>query len=123
MSEGYPRVSPLAAALFCRCPRCGQGKVLQGWLAVAPRCNRCGLDLRGEDVGDGPAALVILVLGAIVVAGAVLLEVKAEPPIWVHLLVWIPVTLAGTVFLLRALKAWLIAQQYRHHLLEQDRTK
>jgi uncharacterized protein (DUF983 family) len=97
--------------------------VLQGWLAVAPRCNRCGLDLRGEDVVDGPAALVILVLGAIVVAGAVLLEVKAEPPIWVHLLVWIPVTLAGTVFLLRALKAWLIAQQYRHHLLEQDRTK
>lgn len=123
MSEGYPPVSPLAAALLCRCPRCGQGKVLQGWLAVAPRCNRCGLDLRGEDVGDGPAALVILVLGAIVVAGAVLLEVKVEPPIWVHLLIWIPVTLAGTVFLLRALKAWLIAQQYRHHLLEQDRTR
>ena len=123
MSEGYPRVSPLVAALLCRCPRCGQGKVLQGLLAVAPRCNRCDLDLRGEDVGDGPAALVILVLGAIVVAGAVLLEVKVEPPIWVHLLVWIPVTLAGTVFLLRALKAWLIAQQYRHHLLEQDRTR
>jgi len=121
MSEAYAPVSPLAAALRCRCPRCGKGKVLEGWLTVAARCEVCGLDLRGEDVGDGPAALVILVLGAIVVAGAVLVEVKVEPPIWVHILIWIPVTLAGTVFLLRVLKAWLIAQQYRYRLLEQDR--
>ena len=123
MSEGYAPVSPLAAALRCRCPRCGKGKVLEGWLSVAPRCGVCGLDLRGEDVGDGPAALVILVLGAIVVLGAVLLETKVEPPIWVHLLVWIPVTFAGTVLLLRALKSWLIGQQYRHHLLGQDRAR
>jgi len=121
MSAGYAPVSPLAAALFCRCPRCGKGKVLQGWLAIAPRCTVCDLDLRGEDVGDGPAALVILVLGAVVVAGAVLLEAKLEPPIWVHLLIWVPVTLLGTVLLLRALKAWLIAQQYRHHLLDEGR--
>ena len=93
--------------------------MLEGWLSVAPRCSVCGLDLRCEDVGDGPAALVILVLGAVVVFGAVFLEAKAEPPIWVHFAIWTPVTLAGTVFLLRVLKAWLIGEQYRNHLLEE----
>jgi len=119
MGAGYAPVSPLAAALGSRCPRCGKGRVFQGWLAVAPHCGACGLDFHGEDVGDGPAALVILVLGAVVVFGAVLLEAKAGPPFWVHLAIWIPVTFAGTVFLLRALKAWLIGEQYRHHLLEE----
>ena len=123
MSGEAPALSPLAAALTCRCPRCGKGKVLQGLLTVAPRCAACGLDLHAEDVGDGPAAFVILILGALIVFGAAMVELKLAPPFWVHLLVWIPVTLAGTVLLLRALKSWLIGQQYRHHLLGQDRAR
>ncbi len=97
--------------------------MLQGLLTVAPRCAECGLDLRAEDVGDGPAALVILILGAVVVFAAVLVEVKATPPLWVHIVLWPPIALAGTIFLQRRLKAWLIAMQYRHHLLDTERPR
>ncbi|HKX07152.1 MAG TPA: DUF983 domain-containing protein [Stellaceae bacterium] len=123
MSGETPALSPLAAALSCRCPRCGKGKILQGVLTVVPRCPACGLDLHAEDVGDGPAALVILILGALIVFGAAMLELKAAPPFWVHVALWPPVALLGTILLQRALKAWLIALQYRHHLLDAERPR
>lgn len=123
MSDETPALSPLAAALSCRCPRCGKGKILQGVLTVAPRCPACGLDLHAEEVGDGPAAFVILILGALIVFGAAMLELKAAPPFWVHVVLWPPLALLGTILLQRSLKAWLIALQYRHHLLDSERPR
>ncbi len=123
MSGDAPAVTPLAAALTCRCPRCGKGKVLRGLLTVVPRCPACDLDLHAEDVGDGPAAFVILILGAVIVFAAAMLEIKAAPPFWVHFLLWPPLALAGTILLQRRLKAWLIAMQYRHHLLDAERSR
>jgi len=117
MADADPPVSPLAAALRCRCPRCGQGKLYDGLLRVARRCPRCGLDFAAEDAGDGPASLVVLILGAVVVGLAFLVESLFAPPFWVHLVLWIPVTVGGAVALLRPLKAWLIGMQYRHRRL------
>jgi uncharacterized protein (DUF983 family) len=115
--DSYPPVSPLAAGLACRCPRCGKGKLFSGLLTVAPRCAVCELDLAAQDAGDGPAVFVVLILGALVVGLAIWVEVKFEPPMWVHLLLWTPVVLGGSIAMLRPLKAWLIAMQYRHQLL------
>lgn len=123
VSGEHPAISPLGAALSCRCPRCGKGKVLLGLLTVAPRCAECGLDLHAEEVGDGPAAFVILILGALIVFAAALVELKAAPPVWVHIVLWPPIALAGTILLQRSLKAWLIAMQYRHHLLDAQRPR
>lgn len=110
-------VSLLSVALRCRCPRCGEGRLFDGLLTVTPRCARCGLDLRAEDAGDGPAVLVMFVLGALVVAGALLIEIVFAPPLWVHVVLWTSVTFSGGVALLRPFKAILIAQQYRHRAL------
>jgi uncharacterized protein (DUF983 family) len=107
----------LAAALQCRCPRCGKGKLYDGLLSVAPRCSVCGLDLAAQDAGDGAAAFVVLILGALVVGLAILVEVEFAPPFWVHLVLWTPVVIGGAIALLRPLKAWLIAMQYRHRSL------
>lgn len=115
--DTYPRVSPLAAALRCRCPRCGEGKLFDGLLAVAPRCPDCGLDLAAQDAGDGPAVFVILLLGALVVGLAIAVEVAFAPPLWVHAVLWTPVVLGGAIAMLRPLKAGLIALQYRHRAL------
>ncbi len=114
MDSGYPPVSLLSAALGCRCPRCGRGKVFDGLLTIVPRCAACGLDISAQDAGDGPAVFVILILGAIVVLLAALVEINFAPPIWVHIVLWFPLTLAGAILLLRPLKAGLIALQYRH---------
>lgn len=118
MSEGgFPPVSPLAAALLCRCPRCGKGRLYDGLLAVALCCSICGLDLRAQDAGDGPAVFVVLILGGLVVALAILVEVAFAPPAWVHLVLWPPLVIGGAIILLRPLKAGLIALQYRHRAL------
>jgi uncharacterized protein (DUF983 family) len=113
----FPPISPIRAALGCRCPRCGRGKLFIGLLDVRGACEICGLDLSGQDAGDGPAVFVILFLGLIVVALAALVEVKFSPPIWIHLMLWTPFIIVGAIAMLRPLKAGLIALQYRHHLL------
>ena len=107
----------LRAALGCRCPRCGRGRLFAGLLNVRQACEVCRLDLSAQDAGDGPAGFAILFLGMIVVGLAALVEIKFSPPIWVHLLLWTPLILIGAIAMLRPLKAGLIALQYRHRLL------
>jgi uncharacterized protein (DUF983 family) len=113
----FPVVSPLRAAFACRCPRCGKGRLFTGLLSVRQSCEVCGLDLSAQDAGDGPAVFSILFLGLIVVGLAAWVEIRFSPPIWVHLLLWVPLILVGAVAMLRPLKAGLIALQYRQRLL------
>ncbi|MSP67177.1 MAG: DUF983 domain-containing protein [Alphaproteobacteria bacterium] len=106
--------SPLSTGLRCRCPRCGQGKLFAGYLTVAPVCGVCGLDLSRHDSGDGPAVFVILILGLAVVGLALVAEITLQPPLWLHMLVWTPVVIGGSLALLRPLKGLMIALQYRN---------
>ena len=109
-----PRQSPLDVALRAVCPRCGRGRLFQGVLGIVERCSVCDLDLRGNDAGDGPAVFVILGLGAIMMMLVFWVEFRFEPPWWLHVVLWLPITFGAAVWMLRVLKAWLIAQQYRH---------
>jgi len=110
-------LSPFAAGLLCRCPRCGRGRLYRGLLAVAPRCAVCDLDLAAHDSGDGPAAFAILFLGLIVVGLALIVEVRFAPPLWVHAVLWLPVILIGAIAILRPLKATMVALHYTHNPL------
>ena len=89
-----------------------------GLLTVRQTCEICGLDLSAQDAGDGPAVFSILFLGLIVVGLAALVEIRFSPPMWLHLLLWVPLIFIGAVAMLRPLKAGLIALQYRHRLLD-----
>lgn len=106
--------SPFVAGLTGCCPRCGQGRLFRGFLTVAPRCEACGLDLSAQDSGDGPAAFIILIVGFAIVGTALVVEVKYSWPIWLHLLVWLPLTIIACLVLMRPGKGLLIALQYRH---------
>ncbi len=115
MTEDAGRsVSPIRAGLSCRCPRCGQGKLFKGVIEISPSCAVCGLDLRAHDNGDGPAVFVVLILGAIVVAGALIVEVTISPPYWVHAVLWLPLILGGSIGLLRPFKSLFYAINYHH---------
>jgi uncharacterized protein (DUF983 family) len=107
-------VSPWAAGLSCRCPRCGEGPLYQGYLALRDRCPRCGLDYGFADPGDGPAFFVMWIVGLLVTGGALIVETLYQPPYWVHALLWIPLAMALPLLILRPLKATLIALQYVH---------
>jgi uncharacterized protein (DUF983 family) len=115
---GGPGVSVFRAALGAKCPRCGKGPLFKGFLAVAPACRVCGLDFGPVDTGDGPAVFVILISGFLLVGAALITEVLYAPPYWVHLVIWLPLTLIVTLGLLRPVKALLVALQYKHKAAE-----
>jgi uncharacterized protein (DUF983 family) len=110
-------VSLLRVALACRCPRCGEGPLFSGLLTVRQSCPVCGLDLSAQDAGDGPAVFVILLLGFVVVGLAAIVEIRLQPPLWVHVVLWTPLILVGAIAMLAAAQAGLIALQFRHHQL------
>lgn len=114
----FPPVDPVSVGLRGRCPRCGEGKLFEGFLTVKPKCGFCGLDNSFADAGDGPAVFVILIIGFIVVGLALWLEVNYSPALWVHLLLWIPLATVLSLWLLRALKGLMIALQYRNKAAE-----
>jgi len=110
--------SPLKAGFACRCPRCGKGKLFQGFLTLRPNCEMCGLDFSFADAGDGPAIFVILFAGFVVVGLALVVEFLYEPPFWLHALLWGPLILLVTLGPLRPFKGVLIALQYHHDAAE-----
>ena len=121
MSNYYARATSSQTVLrgiACKCPRCGKGKLYSGFLALRPSCERCGLDYAFIDSGDGPAVFIILIGGFIVVFCALIVEVKYQPPYWMHAALWLPLVLAVTLWPLRAMKSLLIALQFHHKAAE-----
>ncbi len=116
---GQPGI--VRAALFGLCPRCGARTLFDGVASFAPRCRVCALDIAGFNVGDGPAAFLTLIIGALVTGLALWLELAAHPPFWVHIALWVPFTAGAVVWGLRVGKAALLAAEYRRGAHEAGR--
>ncbi len=111
--------APLVPTIVAsRCPRCGNAPLFAGWVAFAQRCRACGLDYSQFNVGDGPAAFLILIVGGVIVALALTLQLSVEPPFWVHILLWVPLTTVMVVYCLRLSKAALLILEYRNQARE-----
>ena len=118
MTSAAPAEPPaLKAALAGNCPKCGAHTLFSGWVRFADMCRSCGLDFSSFNVGDGPAAFLIFIVGTITVVGALVLDAAVTPPWWVHL-IWVPVAAALTIGGLRLSKAALLAQEYKHRARE-----
>ena len=111
-------ISVGSVALRGLCPQCGAPGLFAGIASFAPKCRACGLDFAGFNVGDGPAAFLIFIVGGLVTGLAIWLELAAEPPFWVHILLWLPLTTLLVVGLLRVGKGQLLALEYRHRARE-----
>jgi len=110
--------NPLLAGAAGRCPNCGEGQLFDGFLKVAPRCDACGYDLAKADSGDGPAVFVILIAGFLVAFAALFTEVAVHPPVWVHLVLWLPITVVVCLVLLRPMKGLMLAAQFMNKASE-----
>lgn len=115
-TKGQP--GSAAAALFGCCPRCHARTLFAGLAKFADRCRTCGLDFTQFNVGDGPAAFLTLIIGAVVTGLALWLQLKVEPPFWVHIVLWVPLTAGAVLGGLRASKAWLLQAEYRRQARE-----
>jgi uncharacterized protein (DUF983 family) len=115
--RGYnPTTNPALTGILGRCPRCQKGSLFKGIfsLALAPRCEVCGLDYSFADPADGPAFFSMTIAAIPALGFALWFQLTFEPPWWAHLFVTLPLTLLACVVLLRPLKGWLVCSQYFH---------
>lgn len=106
--------TPLQSGVVGACPQCGARTLFDGPVHFADRCGACGLDYSSFNVGDGPAAFLTLIIGALVVALAMAVELTIKPPFWVHIILWVPFTAAAVVYGLRVAKGVLLSLEYRN---------
>ena len=111
-------VSVWKAGLQARCPRCGEGRLFKGFLSLQERCDSCGLQLSQLNAADGPAFFAMSFVGIFVGFAALFVEVAYAPPVWVHLLIWMPMIGVLCLALLRPLKALMVALTFKHRGFE-----
>src|SRR3569623_2226004 len=109
-TKGQPSLRE--AALFGLCPRCGAKTLFEGPVKFADHCRACSLELSKFNVGDGPAAFLTMIVGALVVILALTLQLGAEPPWGVHVILWVPLTTAGVIAGLSVSKAALLHSDF-----------
>jgi uncharacterized protein (DUF983 family) len=114
--EGQPSIAK--AALFGLCPQCGHKSLFAGLGQFADTCANCGLDFSSYNVGDGPAALLTMGIGTLIIVLALGVDSVFHPPFWVHVIIWVPFTAALTVISLRMAKAALLAAEHRNRARE-----
>ena len=114
--EGQPSIAK--AALFGLCPQCGHKTLFAGLGQFADTCSNCDLDFSSYNVGDGPAALLTLVIGALIIILALVVDSAFRPPFWVHVIIWVPFTAALTIITLRMAKAALLAAEHHNRARE-----
>lgn len=114
----YQAPDTAQAALRGLCPRCGANGLFVGPISFAENCSTCTLDFTQFNVGDGPAAFLIMIVGAVITIGAVSVELRFAPPFWVHILLWLPLTTLLVIGMLRIAKGVLITLEYRNRARE-----
>lgn len=110
----YPRLSTWSTGLRCRCPRCGKGPLLHRYLKIRDHCPECGLDYGFAEPADGPAFFGMSIVGVIGMMSFMAFEFTVQPPIWVHMVVTLPLLALMCLAVLPPLKGWLVAEQYVH---------
>lgn len=110
----HPPLSTLSTGLRCLCPRCGEGPLLTGYLTIRDSCPACGLDYSFADPADGPAFFVMSLVGIIGMIALMTFDFMLHPPIWVHLVVTLPLLTLMCLATLRPFKGWMVSEQYIH---------
>lgn len=110
----YPPLNTLSTGIRCRCPRCGEGPLLKGYLTIREGCPVCGLDYGFAEPADGPAFFVMSGVGVVGMILFMAFEFTVHPPVWVHMIFTFPLILLLCLGVLRPFKGWLVSEQYFH---------
>ena len=111
-TDDRPVVPAVLRGLRCRCPRCGEGALFARWLKVRPVCDACGEELHHERAQDFPPYITIFIVGHVVVTLLMLVEARTDWSAWLHLAVWVPVTVAMTLLMMQPVKGGVVGLQW-----------
>jgi uncharacterized protein (DUF983 family) len=95
-----------------RCPNCGEGRLFGRFLKVSDACAVCGEEFHHHRADDFPAYLVIVVVGHVIVPLVLSVETHYAPSYWIHLALWLPLTLGMSLGLLQPTKGLVVALQW-----------
>lgn len=95
-----------------RCPCCGSGPMLSGYLTVRQSCAVCGEDLSHQRADDGPAYLTILIVGHLLAPALLFAYVEFRPDPWVMATIFAVGCVALSLYLLPRLKGVMVAIQW-----------
>jgi uncharacterized protein (DUF983 family) len=119
-APGLETARPVARAMRrgaeLRCPACGRGPLFGAYLKVVHACGTCREEFHHHRADDAPPYFTIVLVGHIVVAGALALEQALAPPSWIHFVLWLPLTLALSLLLLPRIKGALVALQWANRM-------
>jgi uncharacterized protein (DUF983 family) len=102
----------MARGFACRCPACGKGRLFARFLKVAETCPACDEPLHHQRADDFPAYIVMFIVGHIVIALVLMVEIAWQPPLWLHAALWGPLTLGLSLALLQPVKGAVIGLQW-----------
>jgi uncharacterized protein (DUF983 family) len=110
----------LGRGLRGRCPACGLTPIFHGYLRVVDACPHCGAPLGRARADDAPPYFTILVVGHLVIPSMLVLERAESPPTWVQTVIWVPVTLALSLLLLRPIKGATVGLMLKLGMMKPD---
>jgi uncharacterized protein (DUF983 family) len=96
-----------------RCPHCGQGRLFGRFLKVVDQCSVCGEEFSQHRADDFPPYVVILVVGHVMVPAALAVEMNFAPPMWLELLLWVPLATISALALLQPTKGAIVGLQWQ----------
>ena len=99
-----------------RCPACGVGRLFGRYLKVNDACPACGEALHHHRADDAPPYFTILIVGHVVVGTILPVERAFMPPLWLHALLWLPLTLAMSLWLLPRIKGAIVGLQWAFYM-------
>ena len=97
----------------CCCPECGKGTIFRNFLQIKDKCN-CGLDLSNHDLGDGPSFFAMFYLNIFIVVLAIIVEINFSPPLWLHIVIWVPLIIILSILLIRYLKIIFLFLNFKY---------
>ncbi|MEM9147514.1 MAG: DUF983 domain-containing protein [Pseudomonadota bacterium] len=95
-----------------RCPNCGGGPMMEGYLKVRSRCASCGQELHHHRADDLPAWATILIVGHVLAVALLWVESSFRPAIWVHWAIWPALVVGMSLWLLPRIKGAVVAMQW-----------
>ena len=91
-----------------RCPACGEGRVFRGYLTLVEECSHCHAPLGRLRADDAPPYFTILLVGHLLVPGVLWVEKAYEPPMGLHMAVWLPLFTLLCMVVLRPVKGAVV---------------
>jgi uncharacterized protein (DUF983 family) len=116
-----PLFTAIGRGLLGHCPACGKGRIFKGFLKVADACLECGAPLGLARADDAPPYFTILLVGHIVIPLLFVVD-RLAWPLWVMSAIFLPLTLALTMGLIRPIKGGTVGLMLNLNMLKSDPT-